>query len=141
MSPDALYDTSAVLRLVADQLDGAASGTQADLARALRITPTTVNRWARRLTSPPPKYWEGIEAFSGWKTDTIARKAGLKGGPRRPEPEPTPPGGAVGPLTQRIHTDAYDLEVAAADGRQLTRDQLERVKRLFDEIYGADGAP
>jgi hypothetical protein len=122
-----LWDTTAVQEHVARALDSAPTGSQARLARHVGVHPATVNRWVRGLAFPDIKYWTNIESFFGWQPGTLQAVAGLRpdGLPDLPEPAP---------FTQTVRGKWGELEVRTVDGRQLSREDLETVARLMDDL-------
>lgn len=70
------FDAAAVSKRVSRALQEGPPGTQAALARVLGVTPTSVNRWAKRHTVPDPTKWAAIEHFFGWEPRTLLKVAG-----------------------------------------------------------------
>ena len=72
------YDRDAVMGLIAKELEEREFGVQSALARQLRVSTATINKWKKRQTCPSRKYWRGIERFFDWPENRIAKAAGLK---------------------------------------------------------------
>lgn len=71
------YDHNAIKLFVSRAIEAGERGTQAQLARALKVPPPTITKWSQRQTCPSPEYWPVIEEFFGWEPDTIAGVGGL----------------------------------------------------------------